>query len=319
MSGTKPHDFTTKLPLWVHHIKDHAKSERGTKQLIWARSILLGAVIGYLFYKLMQIGWVEIAVHIPTSPLFYLLSVIIFLTVPLSEILNYRLITGVFIPKGLKTFSRKRVYNDALISYTGEVYLVSKLARLPKFNHRRALTTVKDNNLVSALVSNSWAIILVAALFVFGRPGVLQKLWDLSPVLVGGFAIFCSAGYVIVIVFFRRLSALTPAILTQVTAVHTGKVLVVAALQVAQWVSALPAIPATTWLMFLAVLTLVKRVPGLPNSDLVFLGVGLSLAGLAGGTAVQVSAMLLAAAAMTQLVQLATFILTSRISPRARS
>lgn len=283
-------------------------------RLVWARRVLLAAIFAYLIYKLTQIGWAEIAGHIPTSPLFYLLSVIIFLTVPASETVNYRLITDMRIPNGLKTFSRKRVYNDALISYSGEAYLIGKLAELPEFNHQSALVAVKDNNLVSALVSNSWTIVLVAALFVFGRPDVLQNLWELSPILIGGFAVICISLYVAVIVFFRHLSALSSLKLMQVTGVHSGKVLVVAALQVTQWASALPAIAAMTWLMFLAVQTLVKRMPALPNGGLVFLGVGLSLAGFAGDAAIEVSAMLLAATAMTQLVQLAAFIMTSKLS-----
>ncbi len=300
------------LSIWAGRITKNANTRRWRNRLVWARRIMLAAIIAYLFYRLTQIGWTDIAGHLPASPLFYLFSVAIFLTVPLSETLNYRLITGKRIANGLKIFSRKRVYNDALVSYTGEAYLVGKLANQPGFDQRRALIAVKDNNLVSALVSNSWAILLVAALFIFGKPDILQKLWDLSPVLIGGFVVICLIIYALVILFFRRLSALPPLKLVQVTAVHSGKVLVVAGLQVAQWASALPATPVLTWLMFLTVQTLVKRIPGLPNGDLVFLGVGLSLAGFAGGAALQVSAMLLAATAMTQLVQLAIFILTSK-------
>jgi len=304
-------EFANKIFLWGRRLSGDGKSAGERKPYIWGRRVLLCVIIAYLLYKLSQIGWAELAGHIPASPVFYILSLAIFFAVPVSETLNYRLITGQHIIKGLKIFSRKRVYNDALMSYTGEAYLVGELANQPGFDHRRALIAVKDNNLISALVSNSWAIMLVAALLVFGRPDALQKIWQLSPVLVGGLALICILIYVMVIVFFRRLSALTSTKLMQVTMVHSGKVLVVAALQVAQWASALPAMAATTLLMFLAVQTLIKRIPGLPSGDLVFLGVGLSLAGFAGGQASEISAMLLAATAMTQLVQLSTFIITT--------
>ena len=281
------------------------------------RSAALAAIVLYLIYRLSQIGWADIAAAIPTSPIFYLLSVGIFLVLPICEVINYRLLTGSYIPSGLKIFSRKRVYNDAIVGYAGEAYLFGELARLPDFDKRRALTVIKDNNLVSAIISNSWTILLVAGLILSGQTGILQEIIDSAPLLVGGFGIFCAIIFALVIVFFGRLSALPRPKVLQLSAVHGAKVLIVAALQVAQWSSALPMASAMTWLMFLTVQTLLKRIPGLPNSDLLFLGIGLSLVGFASVDAVMLTAMLLAATASMQVIQLLVFVATMRRNPGA--
>ena len=125
------------------------------------RHVLLAAIVVYLAYRLTQIGWGSIAGALPTNPIFYLLSAAIFLVLPVSEIVNYRLLTGQYILDGLRIFSRKRVYNDALISYSGEAYLYSRLSDAPGLDQKAAFVAIKDNTLVSAIVSNSWTILLV--------------------------------------------------------------------------------------------------------------------------------------------------------------
>ncbi len=273
-----------------------------------ARYILLASIVAFLAYRLTQIGWNEIAGALPANPLFYILSVAVFLVLPVSEMLNYRLLTGGFIPDGLRIFSRKRVLNDAIVGFAGEAYLYSRLVKMPDFDQRRALTVIKDNNLVSALISNSWTILLVVSLVMVGRADILDRILNLAPILVASFAIICLILFALAMLFFGRISNLTRKCAMQLATVHGAKVLVAAALQVAQWASALPTAAATTWLLLLTIQLLLRRIPGLPNADLFFLGVGISLAGFVGDDAVQLTAMLLAATAATQIIQLFVFV-----------
>ena len=276
-----------------------------------ARHVLLAAIVVYLAYRLTQIGWGSIAGALPINPLFYLLSAAIFLVLPVSEIVNYRLLTGQYIPDGLRIFGRKRVYNDALISYSGEAYLYSRLSDAPGLDQKAAFVAIKDNTLVSAIVSNSWTILLVGAVLIAGRGDVLDQIWNQAPILVGGFAVICLIVYAAVIFFFGRVSALSKAKIGQLVMVHGAKVSLVAALQVVQWATAIPDAAASTLLIFLTVQTLLKRIPGLPNGDLLFLTLGISLAGFLPGSTAAITAMLVAATATTQLIQLAVFIGTS--------
>jgi len=295
-----------------------AKTKPWPQFIFWGKWAFLIAVLAYLSFRLTRFGWGDILVALPTSPWFYILSIAMFIVPPFFEGQSYRLITGHAVPDGLRVLNRKRVYNEAVISYAGEAYLCDKLASIPTYNHRKALIAIKDNNLVSALVSNTWTIVLVATVLLFGRADVLLKIWDLAPVLVGIFAVICLGLYGFMFAFLRRITSLSIAKLFQIGLLHGGKILAVSILQIAQWASAMPRETVQTWLLLLTVQILIKRIPGLPNADLIFLGVGLSLVGFAQGAAADVAAMLVAATAMTQIVYLVVFILTSETRVRAR-
>lgn len=277
------------------------------------RGVFLTAILLYLVLRLSRIGWGNIAGALPESPLFYSLSVVLFLIVPASETLSYKAITGRKISQGLSIFARKRVFNDALFSYSGEAYLIGRLGHLPGLGIKSAAIAVKDNNLVSALVSNSMTIVLVIAVLAVGRRDILDSIWALSPAAVGTFGAICILLYLITLFFFRKISAMKRDIFLRLTGIHMGKVFLVGAVQMAQWAVGLPAELMTTWLTFLAVQFLLKRIPGLPNTDIVFLGLGISLAGFAHSQPEQVIAMLVAATAMTQLVHLGTFLATLKV------
>ena len=53
---------------------------------------LLAAVIVYLIYKLSTVGWAEVFGALPETPLFYLLFLLRYLALPLSEIPAYELV-----------------------------------------------------------------------------------------------------------------------------------------------------------------------------------------------------------------------------------
>lgn len=292
------------------------KSKHGRLVLNWLRRLLLIAILVFILRRIIKIGWAELFSALPSSPLFYLLSIAIFLVLPISETFSYRQILSRSVPKGLYIFSRKRVFNEALISYSGEAYLCQKLTEIPGIDRSDAVIAVKDNNLISALISNSWTIALVGGVLLFGRSDILEEIWKLSPLVIGFFAVICLILYGATLVFFKRLSSLSRSKIMQVAATHSGKVLVLAGVQLAQWASGVPAELLSTWLVFLTVQILLKRIPFLPNSDIVFLAVAVPLAGFTAESTSAVTAMLIAAVAMNQLVHLGAFILTSETFTR---
>ena len=277
----------------------------------WLRPLFLSAVIAYLIYRLSDIGWQTIWSHLPQSPWFYLLSPVMFLILPAAEVMIYGRLFGQAVPGGLAIFARKRVLNDAVLSYSGEAYLFARFAERPEIGRARAVETVRDNNLVSALVSNTMTILLVGAAVLIGRSDWLAAIQQSAPSLLASFAVFCVALYVVVLIFFRRISALSRREFWFVSAVHSAKLLLVMAAQLLQWSLGLPGQAMTTWLLVLAAYMLLRRVPFLPNTELVFLGVGLSLTGLAGAQSDAMAGMLFAVALTSQIVQLAAFVITS--------
>lgn len=277
--------------------------------LLALRWATLAAILLFLIYRLTEIGWIKIIESRPTSLWFYLLSIVMFMVLPITDKINYRIMTGYHVPSGLKIFSRKQVFNEAVVSYAGETYLCPKLAALPEHNTRKALIAIKDNTLISAFVSNSWTIVLVLCVWLFGHSDILKQIWNLSPILIGGFGIFCILLYLASMILFRKLISRSMSEIWRVIVMHGARIFILAALQVTQWWSAMPATGLSIWIMFLAVQTLVKRVP--INGDLIFLGVALSLPGFDVGDGAAITAMLVAAAAMNQLVHFGAFILTS--------
>ncbi len=266
------------------------------------------AIVAFLAYRLSGIGWVTLYEARPTSPIFYTLAVAIFFVLPLVEVVNYRVMTGQRLPNALTVFSRKQVLNDAIVSYAGETYLLPKLAALPGYSFKRAILTIKDNTLISAFVSNSWTILLVLGVWLFGYDRVLKDILNISPLLIGGFAVVCMILYLSSILFFRALIQLPIRAVLKVGAMQAVRILTISGLQIAQWMSAIPGGDIPIWFMFLAVQTLVKRVP--VNGDLLFLGVALTLPGFSLEDSPDVTSMLVTAAAMTQVVHFVAFLLT---------
>lgn len=308
--STNPFDRLFKL---IEQAVGHLSNPRWKQALTWTQRLFLVAVVIYLIHRLGQIGWGEILVNLPDSPFFYMFSVALFSVPVFCEWQSYRIVTERNIPNAVGVFSRKRAYNEALLSMAGEVYLTSRLAALDGFNHRKALIAIKDNNIVSALVSNSWTLALVGMVAIAGRSDILLKIWELSPLVVGAFTVICLLVYILSFAFFRRLTSLNISVLVKIGSIHLAKVAIATSLLVLQWKSALPSEALQTWIIFVTVYLLLKRIPGLPNAELIFLGVGLSLAGFAQGTTQEVAAMLVAAAAMMQLVHFTVFLLTMRI------
>ena len=113
----------------------------------------------------------------------------------------------------------------------------------------------------------------------------------------------------IIILMFRRITRLSFQDFQILCSLHGLKVALVMGLQVTQWQVALPGEPVETWVMLVTVYMLVRRLPFLPNADLVFLGVGLSLVGLAASGDDALSGVLLASAVTMQLVHAPVFLL----------
>ena len=54
------------------------------------RLLLVGAVLSYLVYRLTEIGWPDVLSALPTNPLFYIITPMIFMVLPLTERVVYR-------------------------------------------------------------------------------------------------------------------------------------------------------------------------------------------------------------------------------------
>ena len=275
---------------------------------------LLALVLVYLVYKFSQVGWGDVMGALPISPWFYLFFALRFLALPASEMVIYELIWGVRLRQHFAAFLRKRVYNFAVMGYSGEGFLTLWARRRLDLDDKTIVVGVKDNNLLSALASNLATVIVI---IVLATTGGLQAGLDALP---GGGLLFLLAFSsslilsVTVIALHRRLIALPAGKLQLILSVHGARTVLILFLHAAMYAVALPGAPLSAWLMFLALQLVLSRIPFIPNQDLVFLGAALSLAPLVNASEAALAGMLLAEAGLSQIINFILFFATAHIA-----
>lgn len=290
------------------------QSPEAKRRLARGQRALLVLIIAYLIYRLSRVGWLEVLQSLPVSPWFYVFFALRFLALPVSELAIYELIWRLPLVRHFPVFVRKRVYNFAVLGYSGEAFLTLWARRRLPLVDRDILVGVKDNNLLSALTSNVVTVALIVALAVSGG---LKAGLDALPGAGALFAlafISASALAVAVITFRRRLIALPEGIMPRLLAIHGARQTVILFLQASMYAAALPGTPFEAWLMFLALQLVLSRIPFLPNQELVYLGAALSLAPLVGAPEAAVAGMLIADAGLSQILNFGLFLATAPVA-----
>ncbi|MCJ9430577.1 hypothetical protein [Kordiimonas marina] len=275
------------------------------------QGVFMLAVIGFLGYRLSEIGWHEVWAALPTTPWFYVILLVMYFIFPAFEILVYQSMWDAPLWRHFSIFVRKRVYNFAVLSYTGEAYLAFWARKRLPLSTKRIFATVKDSNILSALASNSFTVILLAVFFLTGELSVITKASpDYKMYLV--LAVLVGAILVPVVVKFREhIISLEPQVARRVFLIHLVRLVVMLLLQTAQWAVVLPSVPFSAWLMFLTAQLVLTRVPFLPNTDLLLAGLGLTLMGYLDAPEAVVAGMFLAGGALSQLLNAIAFVGTS--------
>jgi len=297
-------------------LQDKLMGDRAsTLKLVLRWTLLLGIFL-YLAIKLYTIGWGNIIQALPTSPLFYLLS-LVFVSLPiLTERLAFQIAAKTKDTPSLRVFTRKHVINKAVMNYAGEGYFIQQIARLKEQNLRRASIIVKDLTLIRTFSANFWVILLMVTALIFGKSDLLAKIIDVSPLMavaiIASTIGICLAG----IVFFQKLTRLKLSQAGKIAALYVIRSFLAACVLVAQWSLALPGTALATWLLFLVVFFVARKSP--IGGDLVFISVALTLPGLNEG-ATDVAAMLIMMTAVTQIIYSSGFFLTSEFKPRVQN
>jgi len=273
-------------------------------------------VSGFLLNKLNTIGWAELWGALPTHPLYYLFFLANFFAIPVAELLVYRTMWGLPMARYFPVFARKRVYNYALLSYSGEaVFAVWARENLP-IKTMTIVQTVKDSNILSALASNSFTLVLLIMFMVTDQIKLITNV-DPDYRLYLGLAAAVGIVLVPIILRFRKtLISLDPVTARRVFLIHLIRFVSAQIFLMLQWVVILPEVPITTWLLFVTAQLVLSRVPFLPNTDLLYLGLGLSLATYVDAPDAVVAGMFVAAGALSQILNAGIYILTSVIRPK---
>ena len=269
------------------------------------------AVCAYLVYKVSVLGWYDVLASLPVSPWFYILFVVRFLSLPLFEIIIYRRFWRFSVADSIPVFLRKRVYNHALVDYSGEAYFYLWARKNSRDPETRVFSIIKDVNIASAMVA---IMVTIALLLVFAGSHPVYHVDSFLPSANLYLWIFAILGLVsigLLFAFRRRVMSFSPADTVVVSLLHITRLTVVLALQALQWWVAIPSVPLADWLFFLTLYMVLGRLPVIPSKDLTFLAVAIALAGTVSAEETAVSAMFLANLALYQSANLLAYLGTS--------
>lgn len=290
-------------------LEEFQRSDTGRRT---ARVLQLGitaAVIIYLIVRLTEIGWSNILSELPREPLFYLLFLILYVSLPVAELLVYRIVWGP-LPRGalFRTLVRKRVLNRDVLGYSGEVYLFSWARRNVQASERELLKSIRDTNIVSSVAST---LIAVSLLLVFLYLGHLNlRTWVSDQPL--HYLLVAAVGAVIfgvVIWRFRRyLFSMAWRTTLLVFAVYAGRLVIGQVVQIGQWSVVLPEVPLGVWFTFAAASLVISRIPFVPNQDLVFLGASVELSTMMEVPEASIAGMLLVVSVLDKSLNLGLFL-----------
>ena len=293
------------------HIRGREDVQKALKAVQYG---LLACIVVYLIYKISHVGWFDVLGALPESPWFYIFFTLRFLALPISELALYEIVWSPPLVRHFFVFIRKRVYNFAVMGYSGEAFLTIWARRRLALPHKKILVGVKDNNLLSAFASNAATVILILAL---AATGGLKAGLDAFPGAGWLFALaFLSAATlsILVMIFRDKLMVLPKGVMPKLITVHGARQGLIILLHTAMYASALPGAPVMAWITFISMQLVLSRVPFLPNQDIVYLGAALSLSPIVGAPAADVAGMLVAEAGLSQIFNVAMFVATAHLA-----
>ncbi len=270
--------------------------------------LIIASVIGYMVWKLSRIGWAEVLGALPSSPLFYSLFIVRFLIIPAAEVLIYQRVLALPLWRRFGVFLRKRAYNFGFVELSGEAYFAHWAVTRQKLDKGLVLHALKDVNLLSALASNTATVALVLALLLSGRLGGIGTQNPDMPLYVGGSILLCLLLAVGFLLLWRRLIRIGIGDALYVLTVHFARLLAMLGTQALLYWMVLPGVGFDSWLIFLTLNMVIFRIPFLPNKELVFLALSLTLLDQVDASEAAVAGLFVAMGAMGQVLNLAAYL-----------
>ena len=271
----------------------------------WLGPLLGLAMLALLAVQLGDIGWDRVAAVWPSSPWFYLLFVVFYLSPVAAEVAIYRRLWGVGW-RDWPMFARKRVMNEALLGYSGEAYSLLWARGRPGLRHP-PFAAVKDVNLLSGLVGNIATFGLLALTLLMADGARMAEAAAAASGRAIAAALAVLAGVIAFVLLKPRLFSLPLRERGWITGVHVLRFCAGVLCMMALWAMALPGVAWGVWLALAAWRNFIQRLPFLPNKDLLF--VNLAILTL-GGTGREVAALLALTAMLTVVAHALTALLT---------
>ncbi len=243
----------------------------------WTGVAVSFAILGAVAWHLGDEGLSRIFDRPPGNSGFWLMFAAFYFSLPVADWLIFHRLWGLPIG-GLVPLLKKRVSNDLLVGYSGEVYFYA-WARQHLRLDASPFGAVKDVTILSAMMGNLATLLLLvgtAPLLVNLLP---QMNLELDPTALIASAVVVLVSSSAVMLFRQRLFSLDKRELRFVAVVHLGRIGAGVLIQSVMWHLALPAVALGWWLVLATGRQLITRLPFLPNKDVVFAAVAVFLVG----------------------------------------
>ena len=270
------------------------------------KTLFLIGLITYILFQLNKIGIKEVLSNLPINPLFYLLFVLIYLSLPLWEILIYKIFWKFKFKDGIRPFITKKIFNAEVVGYSGEVYLYSWAKKKFNLPNNQLFGPIKDNAILSSVVSNI-TILIVLLIFTLTTDIDIFNALNLSRdklfIIVG-----VLLSIVLILILFRKnVFSIKSNKLWKVVGLHEARILCTYSLELLQWSIVMPGIPFQVWFTLLAVKIVTSRLPFVPNQDLIFAGLGIELSRLLNVSSAGIAGLLLTNSALLKVTNLTLY------------
>lgn len=295
------------------------KSRAGRRVLKAVRWCFLAGIVAYLAYQLTDVGWGKVWRALPTTPWFYIILLLMYATLPVTEAVLYGKAWNARFRDLLPALLRKRVLNNEVIGYSGEAYFYLWMRGRTNLSSGDILRTIKDNTIISSIASTTVAFSLLAIFFLTGQIDLLkQYLPDATTTLAAGVAV------VIVVVslgvaFRRAIFSLPARLLWMIGAGHLIRFLLKNGLQVVQWIVVVPDVPVGTWITLIALHIVISQIPFLPARSLIFMSASVELSGMLQVPTAAIASMLLAQSLIDRGLNLLIYVGTTALDARAQN
>jgi len=273
----------------------------------WASHAFVIAVLLYLAWQLQQIGWSDIWSARPASPLFYILVLVGYFILPVGDALIYRRLWGASLKSSLPVLLRKRLLNAAFIGYSGELLLMLWARRNVALDERQLAHNIKDTNILSAAASG---VICAAMLLFLLLQGGMAAFSGSTALYASGFLLTLPAFVSLILARWGKVMRLDGPTAVAIFIIHSLRLLAGQVVLILQWWLVFPAASFNTLTLLLALQMVIGRLPLLPNRDLLFVGMGISVSHSLALPEASFASVLVTSSALQQIFHLLIYLLT---------
>ena len=231
------------------------------------------ALLVMVAFRFRDLDSARIIAMVPRSVPFWAVFAAYYGCEPVSEWLIYRRLWRLPFA-GIGALLRKRVSNELLLSYLGEVQFYA-WARNHLAMETAPFGAIKDVTILSALTGNIATLVMLVAAWPLVSAGELG---------MESRTVFLSLGVVlatsfVILLFRQKLFSLPRRQLVFVTAMHFARIIALVGLAALMWHLVLPEVEYALWLVLATLQMLVNRLPLIPYKQVVFAGLAVFLLG----------------------------------------